>query len=148
MAACRRLTELTIIFHHKYDVQHAEKGTLLDPAGRSRSAMSELVVACKALPDFDTLQVARITIVPPSLVCLCGWGGCGSRMNSTEQEEQILRKQTKDMKNWAIGCLTKPETGCREEEVERERKRTTLRVFMFGPGRPCHGSVEVKEYEV
>ena len=68
-------------------------------------------------------------------------------MDSSKQQEQILKKQTEDMKNWAIGCLTKPETGCREEE-ERERKRTTLRVFMFGPGRPCHGSAKVEVYEM
>ena len=147
VAACPRLTELTVVFHHQYDAKHAEMGILLDPAGGARSAMSELVVACKALPDFDILQVVRVTINPVHLVCWCGWGGCGSRMDSSEQQEQILRKQTEDMKDWAMDCLKKPKTG-RQEEKERRRKRTTLRVFMFGPGRPCHTSGKVGEYEV
>ena len=144
MAACPRLTELTVVFHHQYD---AETVTLIDPVGVAHSAMSELVVACKTLPDFDTLQVVRVTITPGGLVCWCGWGGCGSRMDSSEKQEQILRKQTEDMKDWAMDCLKKPETG-RQEEKEERRKRTTLRVFMFGPGRPCHTSGKIEEYEV
>ena len=147
MAACPKLTELTVISHYQCDSQHADMGNLINPAGRAPFAISELVVACKALPDFDTLQMVYTAAIPYNLVCPCGWGGCGSRMDSTEQEEQILRKQTEDMKNWAIGCLTKPETGCREGE-ERERKRTTLKVFMFSPGRPCHSSATVEVYEV
>ena len=147
MAACPRLTELTVVFHHQYDGQHAETGTLIDPAGGARSAMSELVVACKALPDFATLQVVRFTLVPGHLICSCGWGGCGSRMDSSKQKEEILRKQTEDMKDWAMDCLKRSETGWREGE-ERKRKRTTLRVFMFGPGRPCHSLAKVETYEV
>ena len=144
MAACPKLTELTIVFHHQYDT---ETVTLIDPVGGAHSAMSELVVACKALPDFDTLQVVRVTITPGGLACWCGWGGCGSRMNSSEQQEQILREQTEGMKDWAMNCLKKPETGWREGE-EKERKRTTLKVFMFGPGRPCHSSAKVEVYKV
>ena len=147
MAACPRLTELTVVFHHQYDAKHAEMGILLDPAGGARSAMSELVVACKALPDFDILQVVRVTINPVHLVCWCGWGGCGSRMDSSEQQEEILRIQTEDMKDWAIDCLKKPETGFQKGE-KRKRKRITMRVFVFGPGRPCHSSGKVEEYEV
>ena len=147
MAACPRLTELTVLFRHRYDAQHAETGTLIDPTEGARSAMSELVVACKALPDFDTLQVVRDTIIPDHLVCWCGWRGCGSRMGSSKQQEEISRKQMKDMKDWAIDCLKKPGTEFQKGE-ERERKRITLRVFMFDPGRPCHSSGEVEEYEV
>ena len=66
-------------------------------------------------------------------------------MEPSEQQEQTLRKQTEDMKDWAIDCLKKPEMGWREGE---ERKRITLRVFMFGPGRPCHSSGKVEVYEV
>ena len=147
MAACPRLTELTVTFHHEYDAQRTETGVLLDQAGRARSAMSEFIVACTALPDFDTLQVVRDTSVPGNLTCWCGWGGCGSRMGSSKQQEEILKKQMEDMKDWAMDCLKKPEAGLREGE-ERERKRITLRVFMFGPGRPCHSSGKVEEYEV
>ena len=110
MAACPRLTELTVVFR-QYDAQHAETGTVINPAGEARSAMSELIVACKALPDFNALQVVCSTTVPTPLFCWCGWGGCGSRMDSSEQQEEILRIQTEDMKDWAIDCLKKPETG-------------------------------------
>ena len=68
-------------------------------------------------------------------------------MGSSKQEEEILKKQTEDMKDWAVDCLKKPEIGWREGE-ERERKRITLRVFMFGPGHPCHSSGKVGEYEI
>ena len=68
-------------------------------------------------------------------------------MDSSKQKEEILRKQTEDMKDWAMDCLKRSETGWREGE-ERKRKRTTLRVFMFGPGRPCHSLAKVETYEV
>ena len=144
MAACPRLTELTIVSHYQYGVQHGEMGFLLDPAGGARSAISELVVACKALPDFNTLQIVRSIIVPSPLICRCGWGGCGSRMDSSEQSEQMLGKQTKDIKDWAIECLRKPEAGYREGA----ERRSTLRIFKFSPGRPCHSSPKVEECEV
>ena len=124
-----------------------EIGTLVDPTGGARSAMSELVVACKALPDFDTLQVVHVTAVPMYMMCWCGWVGCGSRMpGSSERQEEVLRGQTESMKYRAMDCLKKSETECQGEE--RERKKTTLRVFMFGPGCPCHSSGKVEEYEV
>ena len=145
--ACPRLTELTVAFRYKYYGEDTKTGTLVDPIGGTHSAMSELVVACKALPDFNTLQIVREIIPPVSLVCRCEWGGCGSRIGSSQEQEEILRKQTEDIKDWTMNCLKKPETGFQEGE-ERERKRITLRVFMFCAGRPCHSSGEVEEYEV
>ena len=147
MAACPKLTELTVISHYQRDTRYAEMGNLLNPAGRAPFAISELVVACKAFPDFGILQIVRIAAVPCYLMCSCRWGGCGSRMDPLEQQDQILRKKTKDMKDRVIDCLKKLEIGCQEEE-EWKRKRTTLRVFTFGPGRPCHSPAKVKEYEV
>ena len=66
-------------------------------------------------------------------------------MDYSEQQEQALRTQTKDLGDWAIDCLKKSGTGCREGE---ERKGITLRVFRFSPGRPCHGSASIEEHEV
>lgn len=65
---------------------------------------------------------------------------------SSERQEEVLRGQTESMKYRAMDCLKKSETECQGEE--RERKKTTLRVFMFGPGCPCHSSGKVEEYEV
>ena len=96
--------------------------------------MSELIVACKALPDFDTLQIVHFPLVPTSLVCRCRWGGCGSRMHFSEQRQQTLGEQMKDLEDWAIECLKKPEARCREGE---EGEGITLRVLRFSPGQPC-----------
>ena len=145
MVACPRLTELTVTLPYLPGVQRVEMKILVDPSGRARSAISELAVACKVLPDFDTFQIVYSPLVPSPLLCHCGWGGCGSHMNPLEQQEQTLRTWTKDLDDWAIDCLKKPETGCREGE---ERKGITLRVFRFIPGHPCHSSAMIEEREV
>ena len=141
VVACPRLTELTVISPYTHDSQDAETVILLNQAGRARSAISELVVACKALQNFDTFQIVRFPLVPRSLACRCKWGGCGRHVRFSEQQEQTSRKQTKDMEEWAIDCLEKPETGCREGEG---RKKITLRVINFSPGRPCHSFAKIE----
>ena len=55
-----------------------------------------------------------------------------------------MRKQTKDLKEWAIDCLRKPLTGC----LQGEGRRTTLRIIKFSSRRPSRSSVKVEEYEV
>ena len=143
MTAFPRLTELTVIASHPSDAQLTETGILLDPAGRVRLAISELVPACKILLDFDTFQLVRFSIIPPRLVCWCGWGKlCSDHRPSSEQWEEALGKQAGDLGEWAIDCLKKPETECREGEG---RKRTTLRTIEFGPG---YRSVKVEEHVV
>ena len=147
VAACPELAELTIVSPYPSGAQLTEAGVLLDPAGRARSAISEVVDACKALPDLDVLQLVRIPIVPPPLVCWCRQRGCSSHMPSPEQWEQASEKQMKDLVEWTIDCLKEPKVERRWEEEcqeEKEGKRTTLRVVKFGPGRRC---VEA-EYEV
>ena len=145
MVACPRLTELTVTLPYLPGAHRAETRILFDPSGRARSAIAELVVGCKGLPDFDTFQIVYSPLVSPCLLCHCGWGGCGSRMDPSEQQEQILRTQTKYLEDCAIDCLKKPGTGCREGE---ERKGITLRVFRFIPGHPCHSSAMIEEREV
>ena len=137
LAACPRLTELTVAFPRSYRGQVMEGGILPDPAERAHSAMSELVLACKALPDFDTLQIVRTLIVPPDLVCWCGRRDCSRHGPSEEQWEHTLEKRAKDLEEWAVVCLKKPRTGCQEGE----RRRTTLRIIKFGPS---HWSAKVE----
>ena len=141
VAACPRLIELTVVLPYPHSTEPLATRNRLDPAGRARSAISELVVACKALPDFDTLQIVHFPLVPSSLLCQCRWGGCGSRMRFSEQRQQTLKEQMKDLEDWAIECLKKSETRCREGE---ERKRITLRVLRFSSGRPCHSFAKVE----
>ena len=141
VAACPRLTELTVISHY---AQNAGRRVSLDLAGRARSAISELVVACKTLPDFDTLQIVHFPIVPTRSECWCGLKGCGSHWPSVGWWEPALEKQVKDLTAWVVGCLKGPKMGRREVEG----RRITLRVIEFGPGRPCQSPVKVEEYEV
>ena len=132
MAACPRLTELTVILPYPHGAEITDTGILLDPIGVARSAISELVIACKALPDFDTFQIVRYPIGPPPLVCRCtNWWECSAHTPSSEQWEEALEKQMKDLEEWAIDCLKEPRIECQEEG----RKRTTLRAIKFAPGR-------------
>ena len=110
---------------------------LPNDAGRARSAILDLVGACKALPDFDTLQIVRFPAIPPPLVCSCVWSVCNCRLPSTRQ----LENQMKELEEWAMDCLKKPRPGCQEGEG----RKTTLRVIKFRPGRR---SVKVEEREV
>ena len=143
MTAFPRLTELTVIAPHPSCTRLTETGILLGPAGGARLAISGLVAACKILPDFDTFQIVRFPIISPRLVCWCGRGKlCGDHRPSPEQWEEVLGKQMRDLGEWAIDCLKKPETECREGEG---RKRTTLRTIEFGPG---YRSVKVEEHVV
>ena len=59
VAACPRLTELTITCPHPYDGPVAETGIMFDPAESAHSTVLSLVVAYKVLPDFDTLQIVH-----------------------------------------------------------------------------------------
>ena len=140
MVACSRLTELSVIYPYPYDTfQETDKGILFDPAGRARSAVSELIVACKALPDFNTLQIVRLPIRPPSPICNCD-GPCEyfHPRIPLEQWERILGEQMKYLEEWAIDCL------------EREgRKGTTLRTIQFGYSyHPRQSPAKVKECEM
>ena len=135
---CPRLTELTVIFPHLHWAQHKKMRLLLDQGEKARSAISELVGACKALPDFDTLQTVRFPIIPSYLVCWCGRAECDCNWKLES------KRQTKDLDKWVIDCLKESNMGCREGEG----KRTMLRVIKFGSGHPCQTSVAVEEYEM
>ena len=126
-------------------------GILLDPVGSARSAASELVNACKALPDFDTLQIVYFFFVRPLVRCACGLSGHGRPSNKTREPWAEQRKQisgTKGVKDLVIDCL-KPKAGCHEGEG---RKKTTLRIIELGSdshyGPHYLDSVKVEEYEV
>ena len=144
MVACPGLTELTVIYRFPADARPTETGVLLDLAGRARSEISELVIACKALPDFDTFQIARFPVGGlPCLVCWRGQAECHSHHyhTSDEQWKGALKKHMKELGEWAIECLREPRTGCREGEG----RRITVRVIEFGLG---GHHMNVEEYEV
>lgn len=123
--ACPGLTELTVVSPYPFDTQYMEPGTLFDPAGRARPAISELVTACKALPDFDILQIVHFPVFPHSLICWCGQLQCSDHRPPAEHD-QALREHMKGVNDWAMCCLESPKTGYQEGE---RRKRTTFRAI-------------------
>jgi hypothetical protein len=133
VAACPKLTELTIICPHAGTVEDTET-EYLGPAGSVRSATSELVNACKALPDFDTLQIVY---------------GCQPMYwelyHSEIPRRQTLREHAGYAKDSAINCLREPETGCRERGG---RKKITVRVIELVMGNHDPTSVRVEVCEV
>ena len=149
MAACPKLTELTIIYPRPYDAQSAETGTLLNSIESARSATLELADACKALPDFATLQIVHFPVVTPLPMCGCGWMRYGSLGPSMERRRQVLREEVKGLKDCAIECFKKPNAGSQDGV---RRKKTTLRVIELSSDRPHSrfqlGPVTVEEYEV
>ena len=142
VAACPRLAELTIVLPYQYSAEQMEMGFLLDQVGMARSAIPELVCACKALPDFDTLQIVRFPVISPRLASWCSRAECDCHGPSMQQWKRAVENKTKDLGEWAIDCLETPETGY------REGRTTTLRVIKFGSDHPCQISVEVEESEV
>lgn len=137
------LTELTVIFPYLRCTRLTETGVLLDPTRESAQlAISELVAACRTLPDFHTFQIVCLLIIQPHMACWCG-GKCSKSIPwGMSQSDRSLREQAKGMKDFAIGCLKKPGMGCLEGGG---RKRTTLRIIQFTLG--SHSEV-VEECEV
>lgn len=140
LAACPRLTELTIIYPHPDDTQFEAVETRLDMVGTACSAMRELVNACKALPDFNTVQIVHF--LPGAADRLEAIG-----LPSRELTSQALREEVKGMKDSAIDCLNGPEKRCQKGE---KGKKITLRVIELSTDHPRHhlGSVKAVEYEV
>ena len=120
-----------------------------------RSAISELVDACKALPDFDTLQILHFFPDSPPPIWSAGWDKA-DRLSSTDRWRQALREEMKGAKDWAISCL-KVNTGRQEGDG---KKRAILRLIELSPGptlpspgdhtllKSHLGSVKVEEYEI
>ena len=154
MAACQGLTELTLIYPHPDDTLVAETGLPLDKVGVTHSAALELVNACKALPDFNTIQLVHFLGRDHTLPAMCEYERMrDGNLSSAEQPRQVLRDRVEVVRDLVIDCLRNPEMGSQEGE---ETRKTTLRVIELGkyrlPGKPYHRvSVrveKVEEYEV
>ena len=143
-----RLTELTLIYPHPYDYPIMETGTQLYTAQTVRSATSELVNACKALPDFDTLQIVHFLLNDNLPISYDGATGY-SNVPCTNERKQQLRERVKGVKDLAIDSLEKAKAECRERERE---KKTMLRVIELSPCLSLAGSyldsVKVEVFEV
>jgi len=90
--------------------------------------MSELLGACNALPDFDTLQIVHFLPNTPSPGYV-DWWLRNNGLLPTQQRKQALSEQVrgvKGVKDLAIDYLKKPKGRYRGG---RGRKETTLRVI-------------------
>jgi len=141
VATCQRLTELTIIYPHLHNTSLWKTGDPLDTVELAHSATLKLIKACKALPDFDTIQIVYF---------LSGHVLLRRRhvdLLSSEQVSRALREQVKGVTDLAINCLKEPGPGCREGEG----RKTTVRVIELSPDhpgpQPYLGPVKVEEYE-
>ena len=140
MAACRRLTELTVTYTHPHDTSLSKTGDPLDTLELARSATLKLVNVCKALPDFETIQI--VYFLPGGVF----FQKRQAVLLSSEQVSRALREQVKGVTDLAIDCLKEPRTGCREGGG----RKTTVRVIELSPDHPkSHlGPVKVEEHEV
>jgi hypothetical protein len=137
VTACPKLTELTIISPHPDTIEDLETGYFHDPVGIVRFATSELVNACKLLPDFDTLRIVH--------GCGLDYGGEELHVKQLQREYMEHVNAARDM---AISCLKGTGMGHREGEG---RRKTTVRVveLVAGPAQNFYmESVRVEEYEV
>ena len=143
MAACPKLTELSIVYpyHSDGDVDlNTETSSGL--VENVRSAILELANACKALPDFDTFQIVHFSL-PDFAPSLDGPVMCDPAMLFYH-----LRDGLGTGKDLVINCLEEPEMGRREGEG---KKKTTVRVIELVEKSPpilSPGSAKVEEYEV
>ena len=145
VTACPGLTELTVIYPSSKHDAHITA----EEAGIAHSAISELGIACKVLPDFSTLQIVYFPVFTPSVICpACREMWCQKHWLSTRRKRES-KERMKGLKDWAIDCLKGPAMECREGEG---RTRTTLRLIKLNrdPLRPLFfcGSVKIEEYEV
>ena len=125
VAACPKLTELTVLYPHPHThgwdprgSSGTAKGLPPCPAERVRSAISELVNECEALPDFTTLQIVHLTLTTLPPICWCGVTECGVLGPYTEERKRALREQMKGVEDWTVDCLKRAKTGCQEGEGE------------------------------
>ena len=103
--------------------------------------MSELAIACKTLPEFDTLQILYYPTPSPHPICWCGHHG-----PSKEQWEQALGEYAEAVKDSAIISL---KTGRQEEEGRKGAAVKVVRLASNGSRESLHpGHVEVEECEV
>jgi hypothetical protein len=137
VAACPKLTELTIVCPHPDTVEDLETGYFFDPVGTARSATSELVNACNALPYFDTFQIVH------------GYRPMYKEVDlSLRRRRRKLRERVEGAGGLVTNCLGELETRCRQRDGG---KTTTVRVIELAAGYRQNAyldSVKIEEYQV
>ena len=151
VAACPRLTELTIFPYPNITIITGRE-IMHDPTGKALSALSELVFACEALPDFDTIQILCFpTTMISSKIPPCEQEKCSCSMLCRGKLELSLKEEAKGMKDFVIDCLKRSKAGCQEGE---RREGTTVWVVnlafssAYSPLNYPSSSVKVEECKV
>jgi len=80
-----------------------------------------MIRACKALPDFETLEIVHLSLTTSPPGCWCWAVGCSTKKGLAaipymEWRKQEMREEMKGVKDWAIDCLKKPKMGRQEQE--------------------------------
>jgi len=84
-----------------------------------------MVDACKALPDFKTLEIVYLTLTTPPPTCWCWVVGCSTKKGLaavpySEWRKEEAREEMRGAKDWAIDCLKKLKMGSQEGEGKKK----------------------------
>ena len=104
--------------------------------------MLEIVTSCKALPDFDTLQIVYLNVSPFRYL---GWIGGNV---GVESQSRFIRE---NLRHWSDTGVVRLKQGKCGEGGGKTRKKTTLRLIELGSEYVTSimlDSVGVEEYEV
>ena len=138
MVACPKLTELTLIY--------PRLGFSFNPAKSAHSVTPELISACMALPNFETLQIVHFPVGTLPIYEYMGRWRMGVTM---EEQKRRLTNEVNDLRDYVRSRFMEAKAGCQDGAG---RKETTLRVIELSPHCPDPGfrmsSVEIEEYDV
>ena len=122
-----------------------ETGTLVDTITTVHSATLELINACRALPDFDTLQIVHFRLGEPLWIS----GDVRASLSPMAKQQQALMEQVKGVKDLAIDSLKQAKVGYQEGGG---RKGVMVRVIELSLYLPLDGyhlsSVKAEEFGV
>ena len=144
VAACSRLTELTLLFPNG-----PESWVIRSQDGVASAAVLDVVTTCKALPNLDTIQIVYFPCEVPDI-----FRGSDGRWYDVGADPVwgFIREK---LRHWTdTGVIRSRQSECGEGEGEGEGesgKKTTLRLVELGSDHPdtiVLDSVEVREYEV
>ena len=102
MAACPKLTELTIVCPDLVRNNFSETGFLTEHIRTTRPAMLELVNACRVLPNFDTFQIVYFPTAGQEVYL---YGRESDERVELLRRQRRMRKEAKDVGDLLLDCL-------------------------------------------
>lgn len=142
---CPKLAELTVIYPLPGRIKKTEHGPLSATAELAYTAIAEIVDACNALPNFDTLQIVHLFRDNSSLPSVLT--GNWREVYSSYELKRYFKEEVEAVKDMAVGALGKG----------GERGKVIVRVIELGWDhrfklawlfRRTIRSVNIEEYKV